>query len=150
MEKKPKGLERWENGDSFTFVSFWDCDICKRKILDSDARHHIGLATICLDCSLDLASKTLDYLSWTTSIIWLKQRLGEYRGQKKFRSCYLNPQLKKEILEKYKYTCFYCGSDKNLSIDHIKPVKAGGKDILSNLQVLCRSCNSKKGAKYSE
>ncbi len=33
----------------------------------------------------------------------------------------------------------------NLQVDHIKPVKLGGRNDLKNLQLLCRSCNTKKG-----
>ena len=33
-----------------------------------------------------------------------------------------------------------------MGIDHIEPVAHGGTDELSNLQVLCRSCNQTKGA----
>ena len=33
----------------------------------------------------------------------------------------------------------------NLSVDHIVPRKKGGTDHKDNLQLLCRSCNSKKG-----
>lgn len=43
--------------------------------------------------------------------------------------------------------CKSCGATENLSIDHIVAVINGGKNVLSNLQILCRSCNSKKGAR---
>lgn len=43
--------------------------------------------------------------------------------------------------------CKHCGTTQNLSIDHIVAVINGGKNVLSNLQILCRSCNSKKGKK---
>lgn len=33
-----------------------------------------------------------------------------------------------------------------VTIDHIVPQKAHGTNAITNLQVLCRSCNSKKGA----
>lgn len=55
----------------------------------------------------------------------------------------------KQLLHKYKFCCVSCGEkeEKKLTIDHIKPVSKGGTDELQNLQILCRSCNSKKGAK---
>lgn len=59
------------------------------------------------------------------------------------------------IFERDKFTCQYCGWNgaesfekwfvANLSIDHIEPVHAGGKDEPSNLVVACHSCNLYKG-----
>ncbi|MCO5259522.1 MAG: HNH endonuclease [Crocinitomicaceae bacterium] len=43
--------------------------------------------------------------------------------------------------------CNYCGSTKELSLDHIFPQKYGGKDNAENLIYACKSCNSSKGAK---
>jgi hypothetical protein len=40
--------------------------------------------------------------------------------------------------------CKVCGSDVDLTIDHIMPVSRGGRTSLENLQVLCRACNSRK------
>ena len=42
------------------------------------------------------------------------------------------------------YSCVYCGSKKNLTVDHIIPVSRGGSNELSNLMTLCVWCNSKK------
>jgi hypothetical protein len=43
--------------------------------------------------------------------------------------------------------CQKCGTDKNLTMDHRHPWSLGGPDTVENLQVLCRSCNSRKGAR---
>jgi 5-methylcytosine-specific restriction endonuclease McrA len=43
--------------------------------------------------------------------------------------------------------CLYCGATKRLTVDHIVPIKLGGPNIITNLQLLCRSCNSRKGTK---
>ena len=43
--------------------------------------------------------------------------------------------------------CSYCGSNKNLALDHIFPQKFGGKDNGDNLIYACKSCNSSKGKK---
>ncbi len=42
------------------------------------------------------------------------------------------------------YQCLECGSAVDLTIDHIHPVAWGGTNDASNLQTLCRSCNSVK------
>lgn len=43
--------------------------------------------------------------------------------------------------------CARCGATDDLTIDHIIPIIKGGSDEVTNLQVLCRKCNSSKGAK---
>lgn len=43
--------------------------------------------------------------------------------------------------------CVACGSVDRLEVDHIHPVSRGGSDDPANLQVLCKSCNTSKGAK---
>jgi 5-methylcytosine-specific restriction endonuclease McrA len=43
--------------------------------------------------------------------------------------------------------CQRCGSGNDLHVDHITPVSKGGSDDLSNLQVLCRTCNLQKGSR---
>lgn len=46
------------------------------------------------------------------------------------------------------FSCSLCGADKDLTIDHIIPVSRGGNNNIDNLQILCRSCNSKKSTHY--
>lgn len=45
--------------------------------------------------------------------------------------------------------CANCESEDNLSIDHIIPRSLGGSHDESNLQVLCRKCNSSKNNKLA-
>jgi hypothetical protein len=53
------------------------------------------------------------------------------------------------LLYKYKFSCAHCNNKdvSRLTIDHVHPVSKGGTDHFSNLQILCRSCNSRKGVK---
>ena len=50
--------------------------------------------------------------------------------------------------------CWYCGSEKDLTIDHIIPKSKGGKNSWKNLITSCGSCNHAKGeidvAKFCE
>lgn len=41
--------------------------------------------------------------------------------------------------------CSICKATKDLTVDHIIPLSKGGSTVGSNLQVLCRICNSSKG-----
>lgn len=54
------------------------------------------------------------------------------------------------IYKRDDYRCQYCGSSKNLSIDHVIPKSKGGEDTWENMVVACFPCNSKKGDKTLE
>lgn len=44
-------------------------------------------------------------------------------------------------------SCVHCGATDSLSVDHIYPWSKGGAHEMENFQTLCRSCNSRKGAR---
>ena len=56
----------------------------------------------------------------------------------------------KSIKEKYFNSCYLCcrkEPDIIITVDHIIPVSKGGLNTVDNIQLLCLSCNSKKGNK---
>jgi 5-methylcytosine-specific restriction endonuclease McrA len=46
--------------------------------------------------------------------------------------------------------CVYCGTHKDLTIDHVIPRSKGGIDSWENLVTACHSCNSHKGNRTPE
>jgi len=55
--------------------------------------------------------------------------------------------LRRAVMARDGHRCVQCGTTESLSLDHIHPWSLGGPDTYENLRVLCRSCNSSKGAK---
>lgn len=51
----------------------------------------------------------------------------------------------RELLAQFDSRCVACGRRRNITRDHVIPVALGGSDDISNIQPLCRSCNSRKG-----
>lgn len=56
----------------------------------------------------------------------------------------------KQLCKQYNDRCLKCGKEGELTVDHIIPVSMGGTSDISNIQPLCRSCNSSKGATYKD
>jgi len=44
--------------------------------------------------------------------------------------------------------CVYCGTDKHLVIDHIKPISKGAPTLVCNLAPACKVCNGKKSNRW--
>ncbi|KAH6770019.1 HNH endonuclease [Perilla frutescens var. hirtella] len=57
---------------------------------------------------------------------------------------------RKNIFHRDNYTCQYCSSTENLTIDHVFPIARGGKWTWENLVAACSRCNSRKGQKTLE
>lgn len=51
-----------------------------------------------------------------------------------------------EIAERDGARCAQCGDLERLTVDHIQPIAQGGTNDIGNLQILCHSCNVKKGS----
>jgi 5-methylcytosine-specific restriction endonuclease McrA len=49
-----------------------------------------------------------------------------------------------EITERQKGRCACCTKKRALTIDHIQPISKGGSNWPSNIQMLCKPCNSRK------
>ena len=49
------------------------------------------------------------------------------------------------IFKRDAHECQYCGSNKDLSIDHVMPRSRGGGTNWKNLVTACKPCNARKG-----
>ena len=49
------------------------------------------------------------------------------------------------IFKRDRNRCVYCGTKDSLTIDHVVPRSAGGRDSWDNLVTACQKCNAKKG-----
>ena len=64
---------------------------------------------------------------------------------------YINLPYKKIVLSRHNIMkrdgnrCLYCGSNRNLTIDHVLPRSRGGGDTWENLATACNQCNVRKG-----
>jgi hypothetical protein len=55
---------------------------------------------------------------------------------------------RQSIKEHWNYQCAYCGSEENLTLDHIIPRSKGGSDKISNVVCSCEKCNHSKGNQF--
>lgn len=124
-------------------VKFSDCDEVYYRICDcceDEDKSSVGLLhweeprqfDLCYECLKDL------FLEHCLSDFKLKENVIVKRSK-------ITEEERKNIFERDNFECLECGSKENLSIDHILPFSLGGTTDPSNLQTLCKSCNSKKG-----
>jgi 5-methylcytosine-specific restriction endonuclease McrA len=55
------------------------------------------------------------------------------------------PVNRRELLRRDNHTCQYCGSTRNLTIDHLIPRSKGGAHTWDNVVTACGTCNGQKG-----
>lgn len=57
---------------------------------------------------------------------------------------------KQNVYKRDNFTCVYCGSGGNLTIDHVHPRSRGGANSWENLVTCCRPCNFRKDNRTPE
>lgn len=54
---------------------------------------------------------------------------------------------RRNVQARDQWACQYCGSQSNLTIDHVMPLSRGGRSTWENVVTACRSCNGRKGSR---
>ncbi|MGK7395367.1 MAG: HNH endonuclease [Candidatus Cyclobacteriaceae bacterium M3_2C_046] len=49
------------------------------------------------------------------------------------------------VFKRDNFECQYCGTNKDLTLDHLIPKARGGRSSWNNLVTACRRCNTRKG-----
>ena len=83
------------------------------------------------------------YKEYVRPLIIRLIRYINYRGN----SIRVNRQ---RVFKRDNHQCLYCGSQKELTIDHVQPRSRGGRNTWTNLVTCCSKCNHKKGNKTPE
>jgi hypothetical protein len=55
---------------------------------------------------------------------------------------------RRNIMIRDRFCCQYCGSKRNLTLDHVHPQSKGGRNTWCNLVTACMVCNQKKGSRW--
>jgi len=109
-------------------------------------------SAVCYNCYIDLIPEIYNRAGYGDGgfiHLVFTEVLKSTHNRKNRRAISNYKSILKKLLSKYNFKCVNCSTKENLTIDHIKPVSKGGTDDFNNLQILCKSCNSKKGAKYN-
>lgn len=59
----------------------------------------------------------------------------------------ISEEIRNRVYDRDGRKCVKCGATEDLCLDHKHPFSKGGKTEESNLQTMCRTCNSKKRAR---
>lgn len=91
----------------------------------------------------------LDFISYKVEMARNEHRyLESYSGMRKKAQAHISNKKNRERIFSSKWAiCVFCWSTDKLSVDHIAPVSKWWGNEDENLQILCKSCNSKKSNK---
>ena len=76
-------------------------------------------------------------------------RLQNRRAKKREVKGVITGELITELFKHYGNHCLCCGSFEQVQVDHVISIKNGGTHDISNIQPLCKGCNSSKQARHN-
>lgn len=126
------------------------CIICEKDVGDDLGHAYVEIKNkfICSHCGLKLIEPIYRLGCGGLTHLAYSEMLTTMFNRKKRTPIKNYKSTLNKLLHKYNFQCVVCEAADNLTIDHIKPVSKGGSDDYINLQIMCKNCNSKKGAKY--
>ena len=131
----------WE-GNEIRILSDEECDIFNKA---KDGKSFWGIYTFFANNKIDTIKAMVDFTKQQKAKI-----IGDAHRRRTACMYTARPDTRKAIFDRDGEICKKCESTENLSLDHIIPVSKEGEDSLENLQVLCKSCNSKKSNSLQE
>jgi 5-methylcytosine-specific restriction endonuclease McrA len=109
---------------------------------------------------LNMDYNPINFTNWKRAIVLLMKNKAQALGKRVIRLVnYIklpyekltqNRPSRAMIYKRDGHKCQYCGSTKELTIDHIIPRSRGGEDTWENLTVACMPCNTRKSDKLLE
>lgn len=106
---------------------------------------------------LNSSYEPLHFTNWKRAVILLFKEKAKAISKRvirlvnyvklKFKNNKLYPS-RSLIFKRDDYECQYCGTKKDLTLDHIIPKSKSGQDTWENLVACCTPCNLKKGNKF--
>ena len=153
-------------GDALRKEKWFNCDYCKRPAVTKPShyarkkRHYCS--TQCYSKDRKENWKPHEHNSWKGGVSsyeahrkWVaknKERMSHlkarrYAREKGAEGSHTLEEWQK-LKEIYGNVCANCKESKPLTKDHIMPLSKGGSDYITNIQPLCRNCNSKKWSKF--
>ncbi|ERN40536.1 restriction endonuclease [Rubidibacter lacunae KORDI 51-2] len=100
---------------------------------------------VCLD-NID----AINTHSWTVrspSLVLTVPTCIRLTGTSTERMWKVPPVSRREVMRRDRHACQYCGSTRNLTLDHVQPRSRGGAHTWDNVVAACAPCNSRKGAR---
>lgn len=113
------------------------CSLCRNDLDIEEKIKYLEKHGVCI-CDRCASIVSSAYESWHGGA-------GSVYGISASTSSNISGKKRWLVFKKDMYKCVKCGSDSDLTIDHVMPASKGGSNDISNLQTLCRSCNSSKG-----
>lgn len=106
----------------------------------------------CIECGKKSHAKGLCHSHYKSRYRRDYMRYREAMREKRIRNNPTSPtnMLERDLIKDAYPVCVACGHDGELFVDHIWPAAWQGINGYANYQMLCRPCNSSKGASYKD
>lgn len=83
-----------------------------------------------------------------------KERFAHYSALRRYMSANAEGTFSLQewidLCDEYRNRCLRCLQNKPLTRDHVIPLSKGGSNWITNIQPLCKECNSAKGTKSTD